>query len=154
MSGTHLSDEVLQQFILERAACTAEDIRHIGSCPDCQAAAAAYEALTNELARQPVPTFDFDLAAAVIAQLAGAAVPTRETRRVKQGRAGSALTIFLIAAFISVTLWLFRRSAYFVFTDMSAVFYWLVLAASGIVVGLFLLRLYKKYQQVISLINE
>ncbi len=154
MSGTHPSEEVLQQFILERAACTAEEIGHIGSCPDCQAAAAAYKALTDELVRQPVPTFDFDLAAAVIAQLAGAAVPTQEVPRVKQGKAGSALTIVLIAAFISVTLWLFRRSAYFVFTDMSAVFYWIVLAAAGMVVGLFLLRLYKKYQQVINLINE
>ncbi|HXB95769.1 MAG TPA: hypothetical protein VNU70_11435 [Puia sp.] len=153
MSGTHPSDEVLQQFILERAACTAEEIIHIGSCPDCQAATAAYEALTIELASRPVPAFDFDLAAAVIAQLAGAAVPTQEIPRVRQRKAGSMLTIVLIAAFIGIPFWLFRRSAYFVFTDMSAVFYWLVLAASGIVVGLFLFRLYRKYQQVIRLIN-
>ena len=154
MSGTHLSDEVLQQYVIERAACTAEEISHIGSCPDCQAAAAAYEALTNQLASRPVPSFDFDLSAAVIAQLAAAPVPTQEEPRVQQGKTGSALTIVLIAAFIGVPLWLFRRSAYFVFTDMSAVFYWLVLAASAVVLGLFLLRLYNKYQQVINLINE
>jgi hypothetical protein len=154
MSGTHSSDEVLQQFSLDPAACKAEEIGHIESCPDCQTAVAVYKALTNELARRPVPTFDFDLAAAVIAQLEGVAASKAEALQVKHGKTGSALTIVIIGVFIGVPLWLFRRSAYFVFTDMSAVFYWLVLATAGIVVGLFLLRLYKNYQKVINLINE
>jgi hypothetical protein len=37
---------------------------------------------------------------------------------------------------------------------MSADFYWVLLAAAGIVVGLFVFRLYKKYQDVINLINK
>ena len=154
MSGRHSSDEVLQQFSLDPAVCKAEEINHIGSCPDCQAAVAVYKALTNKLASQPVPTFDFDLASAVIAQLEGAAASKADAPRAKQGKTGSVLTIIMIAVFIGVPLWLFRRSAYFVFTDMSAVFYWFVVATAGIVVGLFLLRLYKDHQKVINLINE
>ena len=163
MSRTHPSDEILQQFVLEPAACSAEEINHIETCPDCQAAVAAYTALTSELASQTPPTFDFDLAAAVITQLQCAATPTATSPAGPTATSPApstpaspvaALTIVLIAAFIAVPLWLFRRSAYFVFTDMPAVFYCLVLAAAGIVVGLFLLRLYKKYQQVINLINE
>lgn len=159
MSRTHPSDEVLQQFVLEPAACPAEETSHIETCPDCQAAVAAYTALISELASQAQPTFDFDLAAAVITQLQGAATPTvpspaAPTATPTSAPPVAALTIALIAAFIAVPLWLFRRSAYFVFTDMSAVFYWFVLAVAGIVVGLFLFRLYKKYQQVINLINE
>jgi|SRR6185437_1799000 len=145
MSRTHPSDEVLQQFVLEPAACPVEEISHIETCPDCQAAVAAYNVLRKELATQTSPAFDFDLAAAVIGQLEEAAVPPAKTPK---------LTIALIAAFIVVPLWLFRKSAYFVFTDMSAVFYWLVFAVAGIVVGVFLLRLYKKYQQIINLINK
>jgi hypothetical protein len=60
----------------------------------------------------------------------------------------------LITLVIGVPAWLFRKSVYFVFTDMSADFYWVVLAAAGIVIGLFLLRLFKKYQDVINLINK
>lgn len=145
MNEKHPSEETLQQFVLERAACPAEEISHIERCPECLAVVAAYSALVNELSSQAVPTFDFDLAAAVIGKLEKAAVPPAKTPK---------LTMVLIAIFIVVPLWLFRRSAYFVFTDMPAVFYWLVLAAAAIVVGLFVLRLYKKYQQVINLINE
>ena len=146
MSGTHLSDEALQQYVLDPAVCTAGEIEHIGSCPECQEAAAAYRMLADALQEQPAPTFDFDLAAAVIAKL--------ETPKVRKTRDGSVLTAILIATAVIIPAWLFRRSAYFVFTDMSAAFYWVLLAAAGIVVGVFLLRLYKKYQDVINLINK
>jgi hypothetical protein len=146
MSGTHLSDEVLQQYVLDPAICTPEEIGHIGSCPGCREAIAVYGMLANALKEQPAPAFDFNLAAAVIAQLEAPPQPKR--------REGSILTAALIALAIGVPAWLFRMSAYFVFTDMSADFYWVVLAAAGIVVGLFLLRLFKKYQDVINLINK
>jgi anti-sigma factor RsiW len=146
MSGIHPSDEVLQEYVEGRTACTPVEIDHIAGCPDCQGTIAAYRMLAGALKEQPAPAFDFDLAAAVIAQLEP---PQQRTR---QG--GSVLTAVLIAVAIIVPAWLFRRSAYFVFTDMSAAFYWVLLAATGTVVGLSLLRLYKKYQDVINLINK
>jgi hypothetical protein len=146
MSGTHPSEASLQQYVLDREACTQEDISHIGTCPDCRTAVAVYEMLAGVLKAQPAPAFHFDLAASVIAQLEA---PPR--RKMKEG---SALTAVLIALVIGVPAWLFRKSAYFVFTDMSADFYWVVLAAAAIVVGMFLLRLHKKYQDVINLINK
>ncbi len=145
MSGTHPSEESLQRYVLDRAACTREEIGHIGACPDCQAAVAAYGMLGDVLKAQPAPAFDFDLTAAVIA---GLEAPRRKHQE------GAVLTALLIALVIAVPAWLFRKSAYFVFTDMSADFYWVVLTAAGIVIGLFLMRLYKKYQDVINLINK
>ena len=144
MSGIHPSDEGLQQYVLDPAACAPGEIDHIAGCPECQEAAAAYRVLSDALKEQPAPTFNFDLAAAVIANL-------QTPQRKRQG--GPMLTAALIAGSIIVPAWLFRRSAYFVFTDMSAAFYWVLLAAAGIVFGFFLLRLYKKYQDVINLIN-
>lgn len=146
MSGIHPSDEVLQQFVLDPGGCTLEAISHIGNCPVCQDAEAAYRLLAEALKEQPAPVFDFDLAAAVIARL--------ETPTVRKRREGLGLTAVLIALAIVIPAWLFRRSAYFVFTDMSASFYWVPLVAAAIVVGLFLLRLHKKYQDVINLINK
>ena len=146
MNGTHPSDELLQQYTLDPAACTVEEIGHIESCPACREAVAAYTMLADALKEQPKPAFDFDVASAVIARLEA---PPQE----KRGE-GAMLTAILIAMVVGVPAWLFRQSAYFVFTDMSAHFYWVVLAAAGIVVGLFLLRLHKKYQEVINLINK
>jgi len=152
MSGTHPSDEALQQYVLDPAVCTAGEIDHIGSCPECQETAAAYRMLADALQEQLAPAFDFDLAAAVIGQLEP--LPQMEAPRLRKRKEGSVLTAILIATAVIVPGWLFWRSAYFVFTDMSAAFYWVLLAAAGIVVGIFLLRLYKKYQDVINLINK
>jgi hypothetical protein len=146
MSGTHPSDEALQQYVLDPSACAPGEIDHITSCSDCRESAAAYRLLADTLKEQPAPAFDFDLASAVIAQL--------ETPPQKKRKEGFVLTTILITLVIGVPAWLFRRTAYFVFTDMSAEFYWMLLVTTGIVVGLFLLRLHKKYQDVINLINK
>jgi hypothetical protein len=146
MSGTHPSDEVLQQYALDSVTSTPGEIDHIRNCPVCREAVAAYGMLATALKEQPAPAFGFDLAASVIARL--------EAPREKKRKEGGALTGILIALIVLVPAWLFRKSAYFVFTDMSAIFYWLLLVAAGIAVGLFLLRLHRKYQDVINLINK
>ncbi|HEV3410992.1 MAG TPA: hypothetical protein VG101_00880 [Puia sp.] len=155
MSGAHPSEETLQQYVLDRACCQPGEIGHIESCPDCLKAVGAYRLLTGELEIQPLPEFDFDLAAVVIRRIELARAnelrqidPIRERKR---STAGMAALILLV---IGIPAWLFWKSAYFVFTDMSADFYWVLLAAAGIVVGLFVFRLYKKYQDVINLINK
>ncbi|HET6255765.1 MAG TPA: hypothetical protein VFE32_16940 [Puia sp.] len=146
MSGTHPSDEVLQEFVWDPTACTAEAIDHIAGCPGCQEAVGAYRVLAAALKKQPAPAFEFDLAASVIARI--------EAPPLKRRKEGSLLTTVLIVLIVGVPAWLFRKSAYFVFTDMSAVFYGVLLATAAIVVGLFLLRLHRKYQAVINLINK
>lgn len=154
MSGIHPSDEALQQYVLDPAGCAPEETVHIGSCPDCQDSVASYRLLAEALKGQPAPAFGFDLAAAVITQLE--ALPQQKTllqpeappqRKQKEG---SWLTAVLITLAIVVPAWLFRRSAYFVFTDMPAVFYGMLLITAGIVIGFFLLRLHKKYQDVLN----
>jgi anti-sigma factor RsiW len=155
MSGTHPSEEILQQYVLDRAACEAEAIDHIGSCGECRAAIAAYGVLTEALCSQPAPEFDFDLAASVIVRVREAKMREQAAVAPVRGRKSGAIgMVIMIALFVGVPAWLFRKSAYFVFTDMSADFYWVLLAAAAIVVGFFLFRLYKKYQDVINLINK
>lgn len=161
MSGTHPSEETLQRYGLDRAACLREEIEHIDGCPACQASVSAYRILAEALGNQPAPAFDFDLSAAVtiriqevrareraIAEERSEAVTARE-----QKRSAAAMAI-MIAIVIGVPAWLFRKSAYFVFTDMPAGFYWVLLATAGLFVGLFLIRLHKKYHDVINLINK
>ena len=149
MNGAHLSEEELQQYILDRPACTPEDIAHLDGCPDCQAQAAAYSQLMEGLRQQSAPVFGFDVSAMVLSQLA----PERKTERRVNRRThwGMAALILVITG---VPAWLFRKSAYYVFSDISAVFLYLILAAAGVFVGLRVLHLVRRYQQIINIINK
>ena len=145
MNGAHLSEEELQQYILDRPACTPEDITHLDGCPDCQARVAAYGLLMEGLRQQPAPVFGFDVPAVVMRRLAES--PGADPFP----RLATAALILLVTA---VPAWLFRKSAYYVFTDISAVFLYLILAAAGVFVGLRVLQLMKRYQQIINSINK
>jgi hypothetical protein len=161
MSGAHLSAEKLQQYILDRPACKPEDISHLDGCPDCQAQVAAYALLMEGLRQQPPPVFGFDVSAMVMRRLAESSVVDRraegmaergaEQRADRRTRLATAALILLVTA---VPAWLFRKSAYYVFTDFPAVFLYLILAAAGVFVLLSILQLIKRYQQIINIINK
>jgi len=159
MSGMHLSTEELQQYVLNRAECPAESILHVGTCPDCQADVAAYVLLMEGLGQQPKPAFDFDVAAAVMERLEaepGMTLPLEPGMAVrrKADRPYRYVMAALILLMTGIPAWLFRRSAYFVFTDIQAVFLYPILAATGIILVWRILQLYKKYQNVFNIINK
>jgi pimeloyl-ACP methyl ester carboxylesterase len=150
MSGAHLSAEELQQYILDRPECTPESIAHVDSCPDCQTQVAAYTLLMKELGQQPPPVFGFDVSAMVMGQLA-AESPVVDRRADHRTWLPTAALILLVTA---VPAWLFRKSAYYVFTDISAVFLYLILVAAGLFLALRIIHLIKRYQQIINSINK
>jgi anti-sigma factor RsiW len=161
MSGMHLSAEELQQYVLNRAACTAKSIRHIEACPDCRADVAAYTLLMEGLGQQPKPAFDFDVAAVVMERLEmepGMAMRLEtEPAAVLRRRAERPYRYVMAAAIAVITgipACLFWRSAYYVFTDMSAVFLYSMLAVAAGILLLRVLHLYKKYQNIINIINK
>jgi len=149
MSGAHLSEEELQQYILDRPARTPEDIAHLDGCPDCQARVATYGLLMEGLSQQPAPVFGFDVSAVVMRRLVES--PVAEHTADRFPRLATAALILVVTA---VPGWLFRKSAYYVFTDISAVFLYLILAAAGVFVGLRVLHLMKRYQDTINIINK
>jgi anti-sigma factor RsiW len=157
MSRAHLSAEELQQYILDKQECTPEDIAHVDSCPDCQAQVAAYTLLMKELGQQPAPVFGFDVSSMVLPQLVGTRAAERRGEQASERRVnrrtgwGMAALILVVAG---VPAWLFRRSAYYVFTDISAIFLYLILAAAAVFMLLRVLHLVKRYQQIIHSINK
>jgi hypothetical protein len=179
MSGAHLSPEELQQYILDEPGCAAGDIAHVDSCPECQAQVAAYTLLMKELSQQPAPKFAFDVSAMVLGRLTSESSVERVServsermsegeraiervgdRRVEQGAErrvnrrtgwGMAALILVVAG---VPAWLFRRSAYYVFTDISAIFLYLIVGAAAVFMLLRVLHLVKRYQQIIHSINK
>lgn len=155
MRGMHPSEERLQQYVLDPGTCPQEETRHIADCPHCQTQIGIYGFVTAELAGQPVPAFDFDLSSLVVGRLQTAGTRDLQDLAPMQEKKGSiAVMGAVIALVIGAPAWLFRRSIYFVFTDMSPAFYWVLLAAGLVIVSLFILRLQRKYQDIINLINK
>lgn len=146
MSDMHLSARELQEYILDRSSLAADRAAHAGVCPDCRAEIEAYTLLMEGLGRQPKPAFDFDVAAAVLAQL--------QPAEQKADRRYRYILAAVITVITGVSALLFWRSAYFVFTDISAVFLYPALAAAGLFILLKTLQLYKKYQQIFHLLNK
>jgi hypothetical protein len=149
MSGMHPSEEILQKFAGDRHGCQPDEIAHIEGCAECRAAVAAYAIVMQELEHLPAPAFDFNLAHMVIDRILAA-----EGKVVVKRKGSGAPMAAQIAAVVGLAVAFFWKSAYFVFTDMAANFYWVLLVVTAIVVGLFIVRLHRKYQQVINLINK
>lgn len=155
MSGMHPPEETLQQYTLDRAACGREEIDHIGNCEHCQALISIYVFVFSELDRQTPPSFDFDLTTTVMQRIQTTRAQERPyTPPVHEPKSNMAAIWTVIMLIIGIPAWLFRKSAYFVFTDMAPAFYWILLATAGIVVSLFVLRLQRKYQDLNNLINK
>jgi len=152
MSGEHLEEDMLQRYALEPAACPPEAVAHLAECPKCRFEATEYLLLGKALGDLPVPEFRFDLAAAVAGKVGSHA---DGAVRVRESRLMSRLVLpVVIAIVVAFPAWLFRRAAYFLFRDISGAVAWIILASAAIVVLFNAYRYYRKYQQVIQLINK
>ena len=68
MTQPHLSDHALQ-LAADASPLPAAAAAHLHGCGQCQAQLAAYQQLFSAVSHLPPPAFEFDLAAAVLAQL-------------------------------------------------------------------------------------
>jgi hypothetical protein len=69
MKRNHPSEEVLQEYALNTPAIDNTLARHISACEACKSKIAAYRFIAAEIRQSPVPGFEFDLAAEVLAQI-------------------------------------------------------------------------------------
>jgi anti-sigma factor RsiW len=72
MTSPHLSEYDLQAAAEAAAALPASQAAHLRGCAQCQSRVATYQQLFIAAAQLPPPAFDFDLTAAVLAQLPSA----------------------------------------------------------------------------------
>jgi hypothetical protein len=69
MTSPHLSERALQEAAESVALLPALQAAHLRGCGLCQGRAATYQRLAQATAALPAPAFEFDLSAAVLAQL-------------------------------------------------------------------------------------
>ncbi|MGN6266426.1 MAG: hypothetical protein ACTHM5_12165 [Ginsengibacter sp.] len=121
MKYLHLTDEQIQQYLLEKATCTDEIVEHIQACTHCKERAEEYNMLFRGIQQQEKPVFDFELADLVLQQL-----PKSQTQPFSE-KWLSLLTIFISTLFFCVIVYLFGKNLVVLFGGISTVFIGLII---------------------------
>ena len=65
----HLTDDEVQQYVVDKQYCEVKIVEHIRLCEVCSAKVEVYQLMIKGIKQQPQPTFDFDLSKIVLQQL-------------------------------------------------------------------------------------
>ena len=143
----HCTDDELQLLAGGQPVPEPGMMQHIENCASCREQMAAYRYIFSEIKKQPAAVFDFDLAGAVLEQW----------QPVKTRASGynvfAVITIVLIAVFVIVSLWIFRKNFLFLSASTSATFLALSAATCTGVIGYKIVQLYHRYNQQIKKLN-
>lgn len=138
----HLSEEELQVVASSTQFADAAKAQHIKSCTFCQEQLEVYKLIASTINKQPKAAFNFDLADAVLQQLQAA--PAKKT---------FSLRPFIIAAFIAIPLYLFRKNFLLLTTGIPAAFLLLSVVACIVIIGFSIFKLYHTYQRRLEYLN-
>lgn len=142
MISQHLSEEKLQMVASSRQVADAATTQHIESCAICQEQLEVYKLIVSTINEQPKAAFNFDLADAVLQQLQAA--PAKKA---------FSLRPFIIAAFIAIPLYLFRKNFLLLTTGIPAAFLLLSVVASIVIIVINIFKLYHTYQRQMEQLN-
>ncbi len=147
MIHTHLTEEEIQEYVLNKAGCTADNIMHLASCHDCQARADQYAVLFSGIEEQEKPVFDFDVAAFIMPQLS-------EPAPAKTSDKWISYFIFLICALpAAVLLYFFRGLLKSMVSGMTPIIIYLVITTVVLLLGLICFDMYSRYEQKMKALN-
>lgn len=146
MITRHLTEDEVQQFVLNSPAFEAGLVEHVHLCEICKTKVANYRLLFAGIKAQPEPAFDFDLSAAVLAQLPAAKVGLR--------RKGSLVYLFVFAGImLGLPLYIFRQYMKSIFSGITPVLIYLMLTAFIAILVIFVIDMHKDYQKKMNALD-
>ena len=149
MNETHLTDEEIQQYVLDRETADDGMTRHIDSCVQCKEKAETYRLLFTGLNKQPGEHFNFSVADLVMPQLP---VPAPAAKTEKEN---VLIYVFITAgaAIIGFAIYYFRKYMTGLFESIAPVFIYLVLTAFTTLSIFLVADIYKKYKKKIHTLD-
>jgi len=145
MNTSHPNEEVIQQYAIDPAGCTAADRQHIAGCTHCLADAGLYANLFSTVQQQPAASFDFDLPGLIMQQL-----PQNKTT----GSPWFLVAALLAAIAVAIPAWLFRKYLLSAFTGMLPMTVYLVGIIAVAIVLFQGIDMYRKYDKLLNAVNE
>lgn len=142
----HLTDDELQQFVVDKQLCETTIVEHIHSCSECKMKAEIYQSLITGIKQQPEPAFDFDLSLLVLQQMP---VPKTKT----SDKPLLWVLTFIGIAIIGSIAYYFQDSFVYLFEGISSIFIYLILiTVLTVLAGLFI-DMYKNYKKEMKLLD-
>ena len=147
MVTKHLTDEELQQYVVDRQHCEMKIAEHIHLCSECKMKAEIYQSLVAGIKQQLQPTFNFDLSALVVQQLPSA-------KQKENDRLLLWVLLFIGIGFMGAVFYYFEASFVYIFRGIAAIFiYLIIITALTVFTGLFI-DMYKKYNKEMKLLDS
>lgn len=147
MVTRHLTDDEVQQYVVDRQHCEMKIVEHMHLCGECKLKAEIYQSVVTGIKQQPQPTFEFDLSGLVVQRL-----PSPKQKA--SDRLLLWTLIFIGVAFIGICIYFFEGSFVYLFEGIAAIFIYLIIITAVIVFGGLFIDMYKKYNKEMKLLDS
>jgi len=143
----HLTDDEVQQYVVDKQHCDLKIVKHIHFCEECNRKVEVYQLMIKGIKQQLQPAFDFDLTKMVLHQL-----PQSKTK-VSKDRLLIYMVIFIGIGFTSGIFYYFQNYFKFFFEGISIILGFLIgITALTVLAGLFI-DMYKKYRKEMKVLD-
>ena len=142
----HLTDDEVQQYVIDKQHCEVKIVEHIHFCEVCSRKVEVYQLMIKGIKQQLQPAFDFDLSKMVLQQL-----PSPKTT-IANDKALVLIFGFMGIAFVGGAIYLFQ-SYFELFEGIKAILIYLIAITAITVLVYLLIDLYKKYQKEMKVLD-
>jgi hypothetical protein len=142
----HITDDEVQQYVVDKQHCEMKIVEHIHICEVCRAKVEVYQLMIKEIKQQPQPAFDFDLAKMVMQQL-------------PQAKKKISIDKLLVWLFVSIGIIFIGGALYFfqsyfeLFEGLKTIFIYLIAITAVTVLVYLFIDMYKKYRHGMKVLD-
>ena len=147
MTNKHLDDDEIQQYVLQKAECNIDIVKHMQNCETCTMKAAQYNLLFEGIKQQEKPVFDFNLADLVIEQL------PESGYKVSSDKLFSYFILFISVFSLCIIFYFFRDGLLSLFKGITPILVALIIITVICLFAILFIDMYKKYQTRMKTLN-
>jgi hypothetical protein len=144
MTDEHISDNNIQQYVLDKLNCMNDIIEHVDMCASCKAKADTYQLLFSAMKHQSKPTFEFDLTGLVLS-----GITDHEPTNSKAASFTWVIALIGVCS-ICVTGYLFGQYLINMFLSISAIALYLLFTAAITLICFQAVEMIKRYKRKIG----
>jgi hypothetical protein len=145
----HITDNEVQQFVVDKQHCEIQIVGHIHTCDECKMKIEVYRSLITAIKQQPEPAFDFDLSALVLQQLPS----PKQKAKIENDNLLVCVIIFIGTGFTGAALYSFRSYFKYFYDGIETILgVLIVVSAITVLTGLYI-DMYKKYRKGMKVLD-
>ena len=142
----HLTDDEVQQYVVDKQHCDLKIVKHIHFCEVCSRKVEVYQLMIKGIKQQLQPAFDFDLSKMVLQQLPSPA------SKVSNDKLLVWLFVSTGIAFLVGVIYFFQN--YFdLFEGLKTIFIYLIAITAVTVLVCLFIDMYKKFRHRMKLLD-